>query len=621
MKSYKSPKIITIDIETVNKDGKLIPFLYCMYDGKNNYSFFSDKPDQLFDQLLRRKYRGYNIYAHNLSKFDIVYLFKYISNLSTNKGFKVDPIIKDGDIISIKISNRAKGINIILKDSYLLLEASLLQLSKAFDCSKIKGTEPILQYSDLLSENEKYYAQNTLHYNKEVELINNFNEWKELITTYCNNDCLILFEIITKFKELVWRNWRINIDDYPTFSSLSFAIFRTHYLEENTIPLTSGKVFDFIKESYTGGSTDMYIPYGTNINCYDVNSLYPYVMRENKFPIGPINEFEGDISILSLINQERDIYFIADVDITSKSDLIHPYLQIHHKINNNIRTIAPLGNWQMKIHSSEYFNSLKDYDITIKNGYFFNKGDLFSKFVDNLYHERSKYPKGSAMNYTCKLIMNSLYGRFGMHPITNKQEFVTLDRFKELTITNEIIDILDLGENGFFVTYKDENLINKDYKISIGIASAVTAYARVYMSKFKNNFKLFYSDTDSIFIDTDLPNILVGNEIGQFKLEYKFKEAIFLGPKIYAGITNDEKYICKIKGFKNSKLISFTDLKSLLNKDSKPLTLHHDKWFRSLIDSKITIKDQIYNLITTENKRELIYNNNIAINTKPFIIK
>ena len=61
-------------------------------------------------------------------------------------------------------------------------------------------------------------------------------------------------------------------------------------------------------------------------------------------------------------------------------------------------------------------------------------------------------------------------------------------------------------------------------------------------------------------------------------------------------------------------------MKSLLVKDSS-LNLQHIKWFRSLVDSNITLKDQIYQLQKTENKRTIIYNdNNIAISTKPYNI-
>ena len=68
------------------------------------------------------------------------------------------------------------------------------------------------------------------------------------------------------------------MNKYLTLPSLAFAIFRTHYMEENTIYTLTGQIKEDIRISYTGGSVDMYIPTnpkGSNIYCYDVNSLYP----------------------------------------------------------------------------------------------------------------------------------------------------------------------------------------------------------------------------------------------------------------------------------------------------------------------------------------------------------
>ena len=76
----------------------------------------------------------------------------------------------------------------------------------------------------------------------------------------------------------------------------------------------------------------MYLPRGKNVYSYDVNSLYPFVMKENLFPVGSINEFEGDITILT------DKYWIAESKVSTKKDLKHPYLQIHHKSKNGYRT-------------------------------------------------------------------------------------------------------------------------------------------------------------------------------------------------------------------------------------------------------------------------------------------
>ena len=78
-----------------------------MYDGIKSFSFFGNDPieirTKLFKQLLRKKYNGYSVYANNLSRFDIIFLFKYMADLHNKHAYIVQPIIKDGDVISIKI--------------------------------------------------------------------------------------------------------------------------------------------------------------------------------------------------------------------------------------------------------------------------------------------------------------------------------------------------------------------------------------------------------------------------------------------------------------------------------------------------------------------------------------
>jgi len=47
---------------------------------------------------------------------------------------------------------------------------------------------------------------------------------------------------------------------------------------------------------------------------------------------------------------------------------------------------------------------------------------------------------------------------------------------------------------------------------------------------FKHNkdYNLYYSDTDSVVIDKPLPDYLVGNNLGQLKLEHAINRAFFL---------------------------------------------------------------------------------------------
>ena len=147
------------------------------------------------------------------------------------------------------------------------------------------------------------------------------------------------------------------MNNYPTLPSLSFAIFRTHYLLENSVAQISGKIYKDIKESYTGGSTDMYIPQNdTNdkVYGYDVNSLYPYIMKNNLMPVRDIVYFEGDIRKF-----DSNTFGFFYCKIITPDNLDHPILQKHIKTSNGIRTMSPLGSFEGMIFSCEMDNAIK----------------------------------------------------------------------------------------------------------------------------------------------------------------------------------------------------------------------------------------------------------------------
>jgi len=100
---------------------------------------------------------------------------------------------------------------------------------------------------------------------------------------YCEKDCISLYQILIKFNELIFKFFNLNIHKYPSLSSLAFAIFRSNFLEIDTIPQLTAQIEKDIRQSYTGGAVDMYIPKapeGVKIFSYDVNSLYPTMMSE-----------------------------------------------------------------------------------------------------------------------------------------------------------------------------------------------------------------------------------------------------------------------------------------------------------------------------------------------------
>ena len=234
------------------------------------------------------------------------------------------------------------------------------------------------------------------------------------------------------------------------------------------------------------------------------------------------------------------------------------------------------------------------------------------------------------MNYIAKLLLNSLYGRFGMNDDFTYVDIIDKRDYEEFSKNNpeNIIDFTEIGE---FLLVQSKNMNkyldneNKTHDVNVSIAASVTAYARIVMSQFKNNplFNLYYTDTDSIFIDKELdPSFISSTILGKMKLERICNNAIFLAPKVYGLLDQNGQEIIKVKGLGKTALkdVNLNTLESLLINDSS-IKFNQNKWFRSIVDANITIKDQLYTLKVTGNKRKLIYdNNNLLINTKPYNI-
>jgi len=629
-----------MDIETLIKNGIMIPYCISWYDGENNYTYYLSNYNSSEDMIINalrdlmiKKYDNYIIYIHNLSGFDAIFLLKILNELGNIK-----PIIHHGDIISIGF--KFNSYNITFRDSHQLLLASLRNLGKSFAVKTLKSIFPY----DFVNENNLDYIgsiPNINYFNdlSREEYLNyydsfNSNNWnlKNEAIKYCEIDCISLYQIISKFSNMIFDLFSIDIQKYPTLSSLAFAIFRTHFLKLNTIPSLFGKIANDIRTSYTGGAVDMYIPRppkGIKLFGYDVNSLYPFVMKEYPMPTGKPIQFFGDIR---KIDPKAFGFFFCE--IIAPDNLKHPIIQTHVRVNKGIRTIAPLGTWKDMIFSAEMDNATKfGYKFKILWGYKFEPKNIFKGYIETLYKFRINYPKSNPLNLIAKLLLNSLYGRFGMED--NFVDITIFDNFNEFKkwfkVYNE--DVTEFEELGQKVIVKHRSEIKdrqtmlygnlETHNVSIAIASAITAYARIHMSQFKNNpnFNLYYSDTDSIYIDKPLPQHMISNTIlGKMKLECILIDAIFLSPKMYYLETIEGKVIYKVKGLKHEVELTKDDFINLLFEKSF-LEKTQTKWIKNLTEGNIEVRNDLYTLKITNNKRELIYNkDNELINTIPYNI-
>ncbi len=69
---------------------------------------------------------------------------------------------------------------------------------------------------------------------------------------------------------------------------------------------------------------------------------------------------------------------------------------------------------------------------------------------------RLTYPKGDPMNYIAKILMNSLYGRFGLNPLLPENQFIDKDLLKDFISTAEITDIIEFDDK-LLIQYIDQS--------------------------------------------------------------------------------------------------------------------------------------------------------------------
>jgi hypothetical protein len=232
------------------------------------------------------------VYAHNLSSFDGVFLLNHLIPYG-----EVKPLIFNGRIMSIKVILNVKGYEgktIIFKDSYLMLGYSLRKLCTAFGIKVGKTYFPFnlnnINYSGVLPAFH-YFKDITPQVYEVLKQQFKYRLWNFQLEAikYCKLDCQCLHEILSIFNENFYNEFKINIHSSLTAPSLSMRLYKTHFMPEDKVFSIHGEVEQAIRESYSGGAVDVYIPHnkvGTysmsnqrrKLYGYDVNALYPSVM-------------------------------------------------------------------------------------------------------------------------------------------------------------------------------------------------------------------------------------------------------------------------------------------------------------------------------------------------------
>ena len=549
------------DFETTTDidDCRVWAYSLCEIGRPDNFLYGNNIDD--FIKFCSNKKENYVLYFHNL-KFDSEFIFNYLLNNSftciKDKKDKSDKtfttLISDmNQIYSIEIFFEVKGkrVNkVTIYDSLKILNFSVEQIAKDFDL-------PIRKLD--------------LDYTKKREV-------GHVLTSdeidYIRNDVEIMSRALDYMFKTDLKKMTIGGDALYDYKKMISSF--THYF-----PVLPYEIDSDIRQSYRGGFTYLNDCYkGATLGrgwVLDVNSLYPSVMYNEILPFGEPLFFDGEYvpdKLYPLYVQSISVSFelkenmIPTIQLKNNTNFIPT--EYVTSSNGDIVDLV-LTNVDLELFKKHYNIEYINY-----NGGWKFKGirGLFKDYIDKWTTVKieSKKQNNFAMYRISKLMLNSLYGKFGLNP----------------NIRSKYPELQDSG----IITYK---FYEKELRepVYIPMAAFITSYARYKTITTSQSIKSYsienygvdyyiYSDTDSIhtlFTDTELLKEFVDIDdyrLGAWKLESEFIKGKYLRAKSYIEMAPDGKLNCTVAGLPKNvgHLVDFENFKIGNSYFGKMIPLH-----------------------------------------------
>lgn len=401
----------------------------------------------------------------------------------------------------------------------------------------------------------------TLKYSKSVKRIYNLDNilkmsWDKIAETFCGkvtkeNTMLGCISAINHLNGLckIKREYPCTITGYAkrVFQRTTGAKFLNNVLSMDKINGVNAD--EWFRNSYHGGfnfinrRTDYIEHNGCGI-VVDANSLYPYIMNTMPLPCGVPHFVKGEPDKKTIREANSGyIYLFVQIEVSMKlkKDGIRciklnrnfkewflydaDYLEDTRRTKyDSMEKSEEYHKIPLTLNQSDYKLLLDNYDIIDIDyiGYVWQQTTryYFTEYVPRLY----KLKKGAQYEgerFCYKMLLNSVSGLMAKLP----------------EYENIIIDIKD-GD----IEYKLKK--SKGQVSYVNVGSAITGYGREFIiKKIKaHRDRWLYTDTDSIHLSGyDIPgDIRIGGEMGEFKVEKKFKDVIYFEKKNYACISEDD---------------------------------------------------------------------------------
>lgn len=472
MARSRARPFVTIDCETDPfKEGRVpVPFLWGLYDGRDNDYWQFDDVDDLLAQLA--KLGRVIVYAHNGGRFDFHYLRDRIDSDT--------PIMVIGGRLAKFTIGQAE-----FRDSMNILVNPLRAFSKEeIDYAKLEADVRHLHMDE--------------------------------IGRYLRSDCVNLWETIKRYQ-----------DDYGRSLTQAGAAMR-YWRREYQVPMRPQTMAqaDRYRDYYYGGRVECFATGHGHGRFYvvDKNSAYPDAMmsKHPMEPDAPMDEF------LPPDGQLQHCF----VKLEAIAEGVFPFKDEAGRLtfpnDGQLREYAVTG-WELV--AALELNKVRILRV-IEVRRFHQLTD-FAGYVTHFYEQRKrcKATGDKAGDVFAKLFLNSLYGKFAADPEKYREYTLATDDSLMEWNGKGYEEALPWGERTLMERPLPEH---KHRYYNVATAASITGHVRAGLMRAMAKCEgLLYCDTDSIAA-RDIARLPLGPELGQWKLEMTGDEYAIAAKKTYA---------------------------------------------------------------------------------------
>lgn len=471
--------------------------------------------DNFFKLLGEQLKNGDVVYFHNLSfdgEFILWYLLQneYTYTEMVNKPKTFSSIIDEtGSIYMITINIDGKTIE--FRCSYKLFPKSIEDIGVMVGIPKLKETH---NYEEL----------------KDYKTLDDINSEERM---YITHDVKIMVALIRYLKERNVKGLTMSSSAYKDWLKDKYMLCSREMKKD-----TNEEVVEIVRKSYRGGITKVNPKYAgmefNDVISFDVNSLYPSVMYENPMPIG-----EGKIyKTIEEGRRDRRYLFIVVVFVqyAKVREGQHAFIgnQSGFSYARKYSYDDVIENKMLYLWYDEFrlFQLVYDGQYEIQKCVGWKKANyVFKDYIDRWY-EVKKNAKNDTERSLAKLMLNSLYGKFGMND----------SRITKVPIAIGDKIIYKTIDNNTTYYYKE-------------VASYITSKARCKLASFMNRCydKFLYCDTDSVYyIGHEVPklfeDVVDDKKLGYWKYEGHYTRFKALKAKCYIKQLDDGTIVRRIAG-------------------------------------------------------------------------